>query len=91
MLRLKELDPCKLRGDRTPTAPIVHSRNHVNLNIEFTLFTILEENEAPLATVDLAGATRKVALDLVPETRIGQYVIVHVGFAIQTMDEEAAR
>jgi hydrogenase expression/formation protein HypC len=44
-----------------------------------------------MATVELAEVTRKVALDLVPETKVGDYVIVHVGFAIQRLDEVEAR
>lgn len=48
--------------------------------------------DAPLsATVDLSGVTKTIALDLVPETRVGEYVIVHVGFAIQRLDEAEAR
>ena len=43
-----------------------------------------------MAIVELAGVTRKVALDLVPETQVGDYVIVHVGFAIQRLDEAEA-
>lgn len=44
-----------------------------------------------MATVEVGGVTRQVALDLVPETRVGDYVIVHVGFAIQRLDEAEAR
>lgn len=44
-----------------------------------------------LATVSLAGTQRQVALDLVPDARVGDYVIVHVGFAIQRLDEAEAR
>jgi hydrogenase expression/formation protein HypC len=44
-----------------------------------------------MATVEVGGVTRRVALDLVPETRVGDYVIVHVGFAIQRLDEAEAR
>ncbi len=43
-----------------------------------------------MATVEVGGVTRRVALDLVPETRVGDYVIVHVGFAIQRLDEAEA-
>ena len=42
------------------------------------------------ATVELSGVARKIALDLVPDTQVGDYVIVHVGFAIQRLDEEEA-
>lgn len=43
------------------------------------------------ATIDIAGVRRCVALDLVPDARIGDYVIVHAGFAIQRLDEEEAQ
>jgi len=43
-------------------------------------------------TVDLGGVQKEVSLVLVPEARIGDYVIVHVGHAIGLVDpEEAAR
>ena len=43
------------------------------------------------ATVDLSGVSRTVSLDLVPDTKVGDYVIVHVGFAIQRLDETEAQ
>ncbi|TAN43663.1 MAG: HypC/HybG/HupF family hydrogenase formation chaperone [Nitrospirae bacterium] len=44
-----------------------------------------------LATVDVMGARRDVSLILLPEdARIGEYVLVHAGFAIQKIDEAAA-
>lgn len=39
---------------------------------------------------ELQGVQRQVMLDLVPEATIGQYVIVHAGYAIQLLDEAAA-
>ncbi len=45
-----------------------------------------------LATVDVYGARKEISLLLMPEeTRIGDYVLVHAGFAIQKVDEEAAQ
>jgi hydrogenase expression/formation protein HypC len=44
-----------------------------------------------LATVDVNGVTRKISLMLLPEAKVGEYVLVHAGFAIQTIDEEEAR
>ncbi len=44
-----------------------------------------------MATVSFGGVTKSVSLALVPEAGIGDYVIVHVGFAISRLDEEAAR
>jgi hydrogenase expression/formation protein HypC len=40
--------------------------------------------------VDFDGVRLRVSLELVPETQEGDYVIVHVGFAICRVDEEAA-
>jgi len=48
----------------------------------------IEENQ--MATVDIGGVHRQVALDLVPETDVGDYVIVHVGYAIQQLDQAEA-
>ncbi|GAB4390129.1 MAG: hypothetical protein Kow0025_20040 [Thermodesulfovibrionales bacterium] len=43
------------------------------------------------ATVDVYGARRDVSLLLMPEeVSLGDYVLVHAGFAIQKVDEEAA-
>jgi hydrogenase expression/formation protein HypC len=44
-----------------------------------------------LATVDVFGARREISLMLVPDkVDVGDYVLVHAGFAIAKMDEEAA-
>lgn len=43
------------------------------------------------ATVSFGGTMKEVSLALVPEADVGDYVIVHVGFAISKLDEEAAR
>ena len=45
-----------------------------------------------LGRVDFGGITREIQLDFVPEVEVGEYVIVHVGFALSRLDaEEAAR
>lgn len=43
------------------------------------------------ARVQFGGVTREACLDYVPETQLGDYVLVHVGFAISRVDEEEAR
>jgi len=43
------------------------------------------------AKVRFGGITRDAYLDLVPEAAVGDYVIVHVGFAISKVDAERAR
>lgn len=41
--------------------------------------------------VDFGGVVKQVCLSYVPEASVGDYVIVHVGFAITQVDEEEAR
>lgn len=41
-------------------------------------------------TVDFGGVTREVCLAYVPEAKVGDFVLVHVGFAISQIDEEEA-
>jgi len=41
--------------------------------------------------VDFAGVVKQVNLAYVPDARIGDYVLVHVGFAINTIDEREAQ
>jgi hydrogenase expression/formation protein HypC len=41
--------------------------------------------------VNFGGVMKEVNLAYVPEAQIGDYVIVHVGFALSTIDEEEAR
>jgi hydrogenase expression/formation protein HypC len=43
------------------------------------------------ARVDFSGVVRPVCLAYVPEAEVGDYVLVHVGFAISRIDEETAR
>ena len=44
-----------------------------------------------MATIDLSGVRREVSLLLLPEeAAVGDYVLVHAGFAIQRIDPEAA-
>ena len=51
----------------------------------------IEDDQLRMATVSFGGVTKSVSLALVPEAGVGDYVIVHVGFAISKLDEEAAR
>ena len=48
-------------------------------------------NEDNLATVDILGVTRQVARDLTPSAEVGSYVLIHAGFAIEVVSEEAAQ
>ena len=51
-----------------------------------------EERGIKMARVRFGGITRTACLEYVPEANVGDYVLVHVGFAISCVDaEEAAR
>jgi len=60
------------------------------LAIPGKILDLEQDGENRLARVEFGGITRKVSLDLVPEAGVGDYVIVHVGFAISKVDEEEA-
>jgi len=51
----------------------------------------VDEQQMRKAKVRFGGITRDAYLDLVPEAAVGDYVIVHVGFAISKVDAERAR
>jgi hydrogenase expression/formation protein HypC len=45
---------------------------------------------ADMAVVDLGGVRKRISIALVPDVQIGDYVIVHVGYAIGMLDIEEA-
>jgi hydrogenase expression/formation protein HypC len=49
-----------------------------------------ERDGALLGRVDFGGVIREVHLDFVPEAEIGDYVVVHVGFALSRLNPEEA-
>jgi hydrogenase expression/formation protein HypC len=52
----------------------------------------IEEREGTrMAVVDFGGVVKDVCLEYLPDLRVGEYTIVHVGFALQRLDEESAR
>ena len=44
-----------------------------------------------MAEVDFEGVKREVNLSMVPEAKVGDYVLVHTGLAISVVDEEEAK
>jgi len=51
---------------------------------------VTEIKEDNLAQVDILGVTRDISLDLTPQAKLGNYVLVHAGFAIEVVDETYA-
>ena len=50
-----------------------------------------ERDGLPMGRVDFGGVTREVCLAYVPEARVGEYAIIHVGFALNLLDEAEAQ
>jgi hydrogenase expression/formation protein HypC len=48
------------------------------------------QEDLPMGKVDFGGILKEVCLAYTPEVQIGQYVLVHVGFAISQIDEDEA-
>lgn len=46
--------------------------------------------EGNIALVEMAGVTREASVMLLPEAQVGDYVLIHAGFAIQLLDEREA-
>lgn len=51
---------------------------------------IIKINKDKSAEVDFGGIQRIVQMDLLPSARVGEYIIVHAGFAIQKLQKESA-
>jgi hydrogenase expression/formation protein HypC len=51
---------------------------------------VLERRSEGLATVDFGGVRREVSVAFTPEVEPGEWVLVHVGFALARIDEEEA-
>ncbi|MCE9529625.1 MAG: HypC/HybG/HupF family hydrogenase formation chaperone [Planctomycetes bacterium] len=49
------------------------------------------EHDMLMGKVDFGGVFKRVCLEYVPDVRIGEYVIVHVGFALNKVDEAEAQ
>jgi hydrogenase expression/formation protein HypC len=60
------------------------------LAIPGRVITVGTENELRIGRVQFGGVTQPVSLDFVPEVVVGDYVMVHVGFAISRVNAEEA-
>ena len=58
------------------------------LAVPAKILKLLDEEKA---VVDMDGVHQNISLALVPEAKLGDYVVVHVGFALSVLDEEEAQ
>ncbi len=61
------------------------------LGVPGKILDIYEKQGLRMAKVDFSGVTREACLEPVPEAEVGDYVIIHVGFAISLLSEEEAQ
>ena len=55
------------------------------------ILEIYEVNGLSMGRIDFGGVLREACLAYVPEAKVGDYAIIHVGFALNLIDEEEAR
>jgi hydrogenase expression/formation protein HypC len=60
------------------------------LGIPGKITKIYKKDSLTMGIVDFGGISREVCMDYVPEAQVGQYALIHVGFAISVMDEDEA-
>ena len=53
--------------------------------------TLIKSIHGQQAEVEIGGVRRTISLALTPEARVGDYVIVHTGFALSVLDEREAQ
>ena len=61
------------------------------LSIPDKVMEIYNDGSLLMGKVDFGGVLKEVCLDYVPEAKTGQYVLIHVGFAISVLEEEEAQ
>ncbi len=61
------------------------------LGVPARIEEIYEKEGLKMARVDFGGVSREVCLDYVPEAKVGEYCIIHVGFAISLLSEAEAQ
>ena len=61
------------------------------LAVPAKIIDVYQSNGLAMGKVDFGGVTQEVCLAYVPEAQVGQYAIIHVGFALHLLDEEEAQ
>ena len=60
------------------------------LGIPGKITEIYEKDSLQMGKIDFGGVMKEVCLAYVPEAQVGQYALIHVGFALSVMDEDEA-
>ena len=60
------------------------------LGVPGKIIDIYEKENLRMCKIDFGGVEREACLDFLPEAKVGDYTIIHVGFAISLLSEEEA-
>ena len=55
------------------------------------ILDIYETNNLLMGRIDFGGVVREACLTFVPDAKVGDYTIIHVGFALNLIDEQEAK
>jgi hydrogenase expression/formation protein HypC len=61
------------------------------LGIPGKIIEIYEQDSLKMAKIDFGGIVKEACLAYTPEAKVGEYALIHVGFAISLMDEDEAQ
>lgn len=61
------------------------------LGIPGKIMEIYQSGELAMAKIDFGGVTREACLAYVPEAQVGDYALIHVGFALNLLSEQEAQ
>jgi hydrogenase expression/formation protein HypC len=61
------------------------------LGVPGRVTTVYDDRGVRMGKVDFGGVVKDVCLEYVPDVRVGEYTVVHVGFALARIDEASAR
>jgi len=61
------------------------------LGVPGKILEVYEKEGLRMAQVDFSGVKREACIEHVPEAKVGDYAIIHVGFAISLLSEEEAQ
>jgi hydrogenase expression/formation protein HypC len=61
------------------------------LGVPGKIIETYESNGLKMGKIDFGGVTREACLEYVPEAQVGEYTVIHVGFAISLLSEEEAQ
>ena len=60
------------------------------LGIPAKVIELYEANGMKMAKVDFGGALKEACMEYLPEVKVGDYTIIHVGFGLSILDEKEA-